>query len=83
MISHTAGSWSLQSFGVGPGQNPRPPAYKRCADCGILTKGRRRMNQITKRLFRKANIVNVEVQTINGRPRFYKILDVTGSFDRN
>lgn len=34
-------------------------------------------------LFRKAYVVDVEVQTIDGRPRLYKILEVTDSFDRD
>lgn len=33
-------------------------------------------------LFRKAYVVDVDVQTINGRPNLYKILAVTGSFER-
>ncbi len=33
-------------------------------------------------LFRKAYVVDLEVHTIDGRPRLYKILEVSSSFDR-
>jgi len=34
-------------------------------------------------LFRKAYLVDVDVQTISGKPSLYKILAVTDSFDRD
>lgn len=37
---------------------------------------------LNEALFRKAYVVDVDVQTINDRPRLYRIIDVTDSLDR-
>lgn len=37
---------------------------------------------LNEALFRKAYIVDVDVQTINGRPRLYRIMEVTDTLDR-
>lgn len=38
---------------------------------------------LNEALFRKAYVVDVDVQTINGRPRLYRIIEVTDSLDRD